>query len=258
MYYDDSMKRIHLIAYVLVMVLGMAGCSLSYDSSKTPAQKTPTSAEKNTPTTIEVNLTTTSRIEASPTVGATQTSTQVPPIVFAVIGDYGSGDDHARDVALLVTSWNPNLIITTGDNNYPIGDYDMIDEAIGKFYQGYIKPYKGSYGAGSEINRFFPSLGNHDWMTDDAKPYLDYFELPGNERYYFFNWEFIDFFVLDSNGQEPDGVTSDSIQGNWLKNNLTNPRQHGRSFIFTNRPTHPGFNLLYCGCDGHSRNGELT
>ncbi|MFC2065237.1 hypothetical protein ACFLXB_09110, partial [Chloroflexota bacterium] len=75
------MKRIHLIAYVLVLILSIAGCSLSLDSSKTPEQITSTGAEISTPITIELNLTTPSRIEDTPTIGATQTSTQVPPIV---------------------------------------------------------------------------------------------------------------------------------------------------------------------------------
>jgi len=46
----------------------------------------------------------------------------------------------------------------------------------------------GSYGTGSKANRFFPTLGNHDWMTENAQPYFDYFTLLGNERYYDFEW----------------------------------------------------------------------
>ena len=41
----------------------------------------------------------------------------------------------------------------------------------------------GAYGLGSVENRFFASLGNHDY-SDGAgvTAYLDYFDLPGNER----------------------------------------------------------------------------
>lgn len=42
----------------------------------------------------------------------------------------------------------------------------------------------GNYGEGALTNRFFPCLGNHDWSTPGAQPYLDYFELPCNERFY--------------------------------------------------------------------------
>ena len=75
---------------------------------------------------------------------------------------------------------------TTGDNNYPTGAADTIDANIGKYFHDYIFPYRGTYGRGAEVNRFFPTLGNHDWYTSEAQPYLDYFTLPGNERYYDF------------------------------------------------------------------------
>ncbi len=85
-------------------------------------------------------------------------------------------------MAVLIKNWDPDLIITTGDNNYPDGAADTIDENIGQYFHEFIAPYKGSYGEGAQENRFFPSLGNHDWHSPDAQPYLDYFTLPGNER----------------------------------------------------------------------------
>jgi tartrate-resistant acid phosphatase type 5 len=112
---------------------------------------------------------------------------------FAVIGDYGSGSAAESDVADLVRSWSPDFILTTGDNNYNNGSADTIDENIGKFYHEFIYPYYGSYGEGAQVNRFFPSLGNHDWRTPGAQPYLDYFSLPGNERYYDFTWGLVVF-----------------------------------------------------------------
>src|SRR3954470_12598916 len=112
---------------------------------------------------------------------------------FAVIGDYGSSYPFTpeADVAALVHSWNPDFIATLGDNNYPTGSAATIDANIGQYYQDYIYPYTGGYGGGSPTgaNRFFPSLGNHDWGDTSPnpagdQPYLDYFTLPGNERYY--------------------------------------------------------------------------
>ena len=52
--------------------------------------------------------------------------------------------------------------------------------------------------AGSTVNRFFPSLGNHDLYTDNANPYFNYFELPGNERYYDFIHGNVHCFVINS------------------------------------------------------------
>ena len=86
-------------------------------------------------------------------------------------------------MAALVKSWNPDLVITMGDNNYNNGEETTIDHNVGQFYQEFIYPYTGIYGAGAETNRFFPSLGNHDWVTRSGTPpvpwpYLQYFTLP--------------------------------------------------------------------------------
>jgi hypothetical protein len=143
-------------------------------------------------------------------------------LVFAVIGDYGADNTFERDVANLIFSWQPDFIITVGDNNYPAGAYDTIDAAIGKYFHSYIYPYIGSYGAGAELNRFFPSLGNHDLLTNAGQPYFDYFTLPGNERYYDFTWGPAHFFALNDIESEPDGVGVSSIQANWLQSSLAN------------------------------------
>src|ERR1041385_3886659 len=104
-------------------------------------------------------------------------------IRFAVIGDYGFAGQPELDVSNLVKSWNPDFVITTGDNNYENGAASTIDQNIGQYYHEFISPYTGAYGSGDTVNRFFPSLGNHDWVTTGATPYLNYFTLPGNERY---------------------------------------------------------------------------
>jgi len=148
------------------------------------------------------------------------TSDQSTSFTFAVIGDYGSDSEAESDVATLVKSWFPEIIVTTGDNNYNNGAATTIDNNIGKYYHEYIYPYKGSFGEGAQLNRFFPSLGNHDWNTPGALPYLDYFTLPGNDRYYDFTWGSAHFFVLDSDPNEPDGNDVDSVQANWLESRL--------------------------------------
>ncbi|MBK9206872.1 MAG: S-layer homology domain-containing protein [Anaerolineales bacterium] len=152
--------------------------------------------------------------------GNTPMDTQAVPMRFAVIGDYGLASQPEQDVATLVNSWNPDFIVTLGDNNYTTGSAAEIDANIGQYYHDYIYPYQGSYGAGAAANKFFPILGNHDWETPNAQPYLDYFSLPGNERYYDFIQGPIHFFVLDSDPREPDGTSASSIQALWLKAGL--------------------------------------
>jgi len=156
-------------------------------------------------------------------------------VVFAVIGDYGSGSQFEGDVADLVKGWRPDFIITTGDNNYPSGSEETIDAHIGQFYHAFIYPYEGEYGKGADQNRFFPALGNHDWKTADLKPYLDYFALPGNERYYDFTWGPVHFFALDSDPREPDGVKIDSYQANWLRERMAASSEPWK-IVFTHFP----------------------
>lgn len=186
-------------------------------------------------------------VSFSPTLpGSLRTNPLTATVRFAVIGDYGSGTANETAVADLVKSWNPDFIITVGDNNYPYGAAATIEANIGRDYHEFIAPYQGSYAQGATgrptlssqdiypydtylpiiesvitpTNRFFPVLGNHDWLTTGAKPYFDYFTLPGNERYYNFIRGPVHFFALDSDYHEPDGISSSSIQAAWLKNGL--------------------------------------
>jgi hypothetical protein len=139
---------------------------------------------------------------------------------FAIIGDYGIAGERARDVSALVKSWNVDFIITTGDNNYPAGAAATIDANVGQYYADFIFPYRGGFPNSATRNRFFPSMGNHDWETPGATPYLDYFTLPGNERYYEFVQGPAHFFAIDSDPNEPDGIGEGSVQGQWLRARL--------------------------------------
>jgi tartrate-resistant acid phosphatase type 5 len=148
---------------------------------------------------------------------AAQTATSVR---FATIGDYGKVGSAEADVAKLVKSWNPDHVLTVGDNNYESGEASSIDANIGQYYRSFIYPYRGKYGAGASTNRFWPVLGNHDYRTDNATPYLNYFALPGNERYYHIRQGPVHFFAVNSNSEEPDGNSSSSRQASWLKSAL--------------------------------------
>lgn len=94
--------------------------------------------------------------------------------IIAVIGDYGycgysCGNQQA--VANLVHSWQPDVIVTTGDNSYENG--------LSWEVEANQKPYAADVQAG----RFFPAHGNHDWgnqCSDPAgiQPSLEYFGVP--------------------------------------------------------------------------------
>jgi len=163
---------------------------------------------------------------------------------FAVIGDYGENSTAEGDVADLIKSWAPDIILTTGDNNYDDGAEATIDDNIGKYFHEFIYPYKGVHGAGGQVNRFYPSLGNHDWRTKDFDdlpyPHLDYFTLPGNERYYDFTWGPVHFFIIDSDPNEPDGYEWDSVQANWLQTQLAKSTYPWKMVVFHHAPYSSG------------------
>ncbi len=156
---------------------------------------------------------------------------------FAVVGDFSVDNQTAptRDVANLVKGWNPDFIATVGDNNYPDGAAATIDANVGQWYHAYISPYSGSYGGGaSGGNKFFPAIGNHDWSVNSGgyTPYLNYFSLPGNERYYTTVQGNVQLFVVNSDSHEPDGTSSSSIQGQWLQNALATSTAQWKLVLF--------------------------
>ncbi|MBW8010374.1 MAG: alkaline phosphatase [Chloroflexi bacterium] len=196
-----------------------AGCAPPATPSPSP---TTAGTIASTPIRIPPQVTKTSTATLSPSASPTSIPSPAPitTVRFAVIGDYGEAGDTLQAVADLVISWEPDFIITTGDNNYPNGEAATIDANIGQYFHQFIFPYSGIYGQGAEENLFFPTLGNHDWNTNDAQPYLDYFTLPGNERYYDFEWGPVHLFSIDSDSREPDGIGRSTTQATWLREAL--------------------------------------
>ncbi|MEN9563157.1 MAG: hypothetical protein RIR73_1401, partial [Chloroflexota bacterium] len=161
-------------------------------------------------------------------------------ITFAVIGDYGLAGQQLLDVSNLIKSWNPGFIVTLGDNNYPNGQSYTIDDNIGQYFHEYIFKYKGKYGSGSPTRRFYPSLGNHDWGSTEAKPYFEFFGDVKRLTYYEFVQGPVHFFVLDSDPNEPDGVTSTSQQAIWLKKALAASTSPFNVIVFHHAPYSSG------------------
>jgi hypothetical protein len=106
---------------------------------------------------------------------------------FAVVGDFGSGNQNETAVASLIESWHPDFVLTVGDNAYPQGSADLLDRDI-----------FGPYAAVMRASAWFPALGNHDVRADGGRPELDAFHSPGSERWYRFTWGNAAVVVLDS------------------------------------------------------------
>lgn len=174
---------------------------------------------------------------------------QTGSLRFAAFGDYGFNGQGERSVAALIATLDVDFIITTGDNSYGSAS---IDTNVGQHYHDYIGIYTGGFPPGAEINRFFPTLGNHD-LSDGGglAAYLNYFTLPGegipssntsgNERYYDFIQGPVHFFALNSNLDELDGITPDSPQGQWLQTQLAASTAPWKIVYFHHPPYSSGY-----------------
>ena len=236
-----------IVPWLVILCLGATSCEPLTDLPGSQGQQATNQTEVTTPASVAQasqtpNPPPSATFTMAPTETVPPTATQAPVALrFAVIGDFGEGNQAEKDVSKLVKSWKPDLVITTGDNNYPDGAAETIDQHIGQYYADFIAPYHGAYGAGADQNRFFPTLGNHDWNTPNAQPYLDYFELPGNERYYDFVWEPVHFFAVDADSREPDGVSKISIQAQWLKERLASSSSIWNVVYFHQPPYSSGY-----------------
>jgi tartrate-resistant acid phosphatase type 5 len=172
---------------------------------------------------------------AAPT--AAPTSTPVPqPVRFAVIGDFGMAGPAAEQVAGLVKSWSPEFVVTTGDNNYPSGEAATLDLNVGQYYREFFGQANPD-GTPAQPNRFFPVLGNHDSEAAAGQPYLDYFTLAGNERYYIVDRPPVRIFALNSVPWiEPDGAHPESIQAEWLRRGLAESPDTWNLAVFHHPP----------------------
>jgi tartrate-resistant acid phosphatase type 5 len=163
-------------------------------------------------------------------------------LVFAAIGDFGKAGEPEELVANLVKSWDPDFIITVGDNNYEKGEMKTITRNISDYYGDYIynfdapSKYRCNGTAFTDkTNRFFPSPGNHDANNKDGLvPYLNFFTLPQGEEYYSFVWGPITFYALNSVAEDMED------QQTWLTEQLYLSDTPFQFVYFHHSPYTPG------------------
>ena len=160
-----------------------------------------------------------------------------PSYTIGVIGDYGivqGTTTQSFKVAESLTSDNPDFVLTTGDNNYQTNTRSF-DDTVGQLYHQFMYPYTGASGSGALVNRFFPVIGESDNdVTGDVTCsfYTNFFtnlspwasntgSLRPHYRYYTFKKGNVQFFCLNSDSNEPDGVTQTSVQSKWLKQEIS-------------------------------------
>jgi hypothetical protein len=134
--------------------------------------------------------------------------------VLGAIGDYGTlGPNEFANVARLAEE-KVAALLTVGDNGYPDGTAADFDSAV-------FRPLASLLPS----TTFWPGLGDHEYRTAWAQPYLDAFELPDSERFYSFDWGDVHVIALDTNCITPldastAGCTTASMVA-WLRDDLS-------------------------------------
>ncbi len=163
---------------------------------------------------------------------------KVQPFHFAVLGDTRSRADVHQKIVNRIIEEQPMFVVNTGDlvsNGENIQDWQKFFDINHQLMRD--TPY-------------FSVLGNHE---KDSKNYYNFFDLPGNERYYNFSIGDALFIVLD--GEGPEFSTPAYVRGenreyfwnhynldyltqekNWLENVLTMHKDAGFVFVFMHEP----------------------
>ncbi|NTX66571.1 metallophosphoesterase [Myxococcus sp. CA051A] len=138
---------------------------------------------------------------------------------FTTMGDFGTGGSAQSKVMAMMNKpeWRGEFLVALGDNAYSSGTEQEFQDRM-------FKPM----GALLREVPVFPSLGNHEYVTNQGQPYLDNFYLPTNnpaksERYYSFDWGNVHFTALDSNcaiGMASSDRCSAAAQKTWAEQDL--------------------------------------
>jgi hypothetical protein len=132
----------------------------------------------------------------------------IEPFQFAVLGDTRSRHDvHSQHVNRII-EMKPLFVLNTGD---------MVGNGLN------IHHWEAFFDVTKNLMRsipYFPTLGNHE---KDSKYYYDFFNLPGNERYYSFSVGDALFISLDFEGiqyQTPDYINKENREHFWNNHEL--------------------------------------
>lgn len=118
------------------------------------------------------------------------------PLRFAVLGDFGLSGAPLAAISSMMRRWDPDFIVSTGDNNYGPLDSDADSNpnlpGVQNSWESNVGAFFGDYLLGRDdrkfplqqapTQRFFPTVGNHDSAPDynnggTIDDYLDYFHL---------------------------------------------------------------------------------
>ena len=174
---------------------------------------------------------------SSPSGAASFTTAGPGRFCFLVFGDSGAGTPEQAKLAQWMTAESGvNFVLHTGDLAYEEGTFDQFETR-----------YFAVYARLMQRVAFFPTPGNHEYITDAAAPYLAVHALPDSPvpaadkgRYYSFDWSDAHFVSLDSNLL---GTASESGMLAWMEHDLEQTARIWRIVYFHHAPYPSGHHL---------------
>lgn len=172
-------------------------------------------------------------LSKQPNLNLTQNQKVSGPISFIVFGDSGTASHAQLDLANTMLNYNFDFMIHTGDIAYPSGTKNQLEKNFFDIYKKHL-----------EKAPVYPAPGNHDYMTENLRPYLESFDLPrqalnekDNERYYSFDVDNIHFVALDTNVPlyEISALRADDM-ADWLSKDLAKNSDRTWKVVFFHHP----------------------
>ena len=155
---------------------------------------------------------------------------------FIAVGDMGTGGTQQRAVLDAMVRRQAELFLALGDIAYSSGTEE-------EFQNNFFAPMAPLL---SEVPAF-TAPGNHEYVTNQAQPYLDNLYLPtspsGGERYYSFDWGPVHFVALDSNcvlGLASADRCTLAAQKQWAEQDLAASRAPWKVVFFHHPPWSSG------------------
>jgi hypothetical protein len=124
------------------------------------------------------------------------------PVRFLAFGDSGSGTSDQYALAQQMYTVPFDMMLHTGDIAYDNGSISQYEDNVFGVYADFFRNIP-----------FFPSAGNHDYQTLQGAPFRDVFNLPGQEKWYSYDYGRVHFAALDTE-------SSYAEQARWLDEDL--------------------------------------
>lgn len=102
--------------------------------------------------------------------GTIRTRSRKPATQFAVLGDYGAGTPQQLTIAKLMEQYQPDFVLTTGDNAYQDG---RASEYRKNIFPYYLPMHLDSSMKLMQTTPFYMLMGNHDIHSRDLSKFPD-------------------------------------------------------------------------------------